>query len=86
MSSLLAAFCRVAIANGLTALIIKEVSESVSRSLGLADTFALYEKTLPEINNLLSELMSELDIAISTLLDVTSEVSLNLLEGFSDED
>jgi hypothetical protein len=57
----------------------------ISRSLGLADTFALYEKTLPEINNLLSELMSGLDSAVSTLLDVTSDVSLNLLEGFSDE-
>jgi hypothetical protein len=57
----------------------------ISRTLGLADTFALYEKTLPEIGNAFSELMSGLDSAIATLLDVTSEVSLNLLEGFSDE-
>ena len=58
----------------------------ISRTVGLADTFALYEKTLPEINNLFSELMSELDSTISKLLEATSEVSLNLLEGFSDED
>lgn len=57
----------------------------ISRTLVLADTFALYEKTLPEISNVFSELMSALDSAISTLLDVTSDAELNLYNGFGDE-
>jgi hypothetical protein len=54
----------------------------ISETLDLADSFALYENTLPELGDVFSQSLSELEGTISTINDIVNDIKLNLCNGF----
>jgi hypothetical protein len=53
----------------------------ISETLDLADSFALYENTLPELGDVFSQSLSELEGTISTINDIVNDIKLNLCNG-----
>jgi hypothetical protein len=49
------------------------------------EMFTLYEKSVPELDNVFSEVLSELERAFASHRDMVNDIKLNLYDGFSDE-
>jgi len=58
---------------------------SFSGTSSMHEMFTLYEKSVPELDNVFSEVLSELERAFASHRDMVNDIKLNLYDGFSDE-